>query len=138
MVKIATKILSIKKEIKALRKMILILNDLKKNEENIPTGIRISRVFDRVLIPDISSLEKLHEVRMWLKDTLGHWEDELGSIWFSEGVMIAAFHNNEKEIELWLETKPEDFPSKLKSENCKVVRLPDRIEPDYAYICNWK
>jgi len=134
--KIKDKIEYLKRYIRQTRKVISLLNILGKNENNIPNGVWIGPKGDQVLISAISTLEKLHEIRIWLKESLGDWNDHLRNIWYSTGVIIAAFTNEDKSIELWLETKPEDFPSELQSNNCKVVRIPDRIEPQYAYVCN--
>jgi hypothetical protein len=99
-----------------------------------PQGVFVLHLAD--LTFEVASMESLHIARTWLKEKLGRWTDNRANTWYSGGRMLTEYIGKEDPIRIWICTKPEDFPKELQSNKCKVVKLPDSIESNYAYICD--
>jgi hypothetical protein len=98
-----------------------------------PANVEI--LYTRKLTLSVKDMAGLHTTRQYLKTCLGSWKDRQHNIFYSCGDMIASYEGISHPIDIWLQTRPEDFPKELQSDKCKVTEVMPSTERQYAYIC---
>jgi len=98
-----------------------------------PANVEI--LYTGKLTLSVKDMAGLHTTRQYLKTCLGSWKDRQHNIFYSCGDMIASYEGISHPIDIWLQTRPEDFPKELQSDKCKVTEVMPSTERQYAYIC---
>ena len=120
------------KQIEQCSQAVKMLDELGEMPANVDA--RVLSLFPITI--KVSSLGELHNVRKWLRHSLKTWEDKIGTIWYSQGEMLAEYNGLHHPINIWLAGHPEDFPTELQSEKCRVVELEPITTKNYAYVCD--
>ncbi len=124
----------IEEEIEASREYIRERENLIPLAEKIPDELKFC-VLSGGLIVRIKSLPELTRMRKILRGIFGKWNDRRTSTWHScGGKMIVEWKSENPPISIWLECDPENFPEKLQSGKCKIVKKK-YVQTNYYYVC---
>jgi hypothetical protein len=123
-------------KIKRLREMI-------KLAEKLNDGPFEIFPLNRVILVKGKNLNDLIEIRKFLRERLGNWNDRLYNIWVQSGskYVIVDYTGCDHHIKIWIEFKINEFPVEKfqkPGHKCALIKpgpVVETVEPDYKFVC---
>ena len=129
----------IMREKSELEKKIRILEKMEPYQDSIPECIILDTLTNKILLRGLRTIKDFKDTIKWLKECYGNIKYKQRSIFYNDSSKdVTCTWEVEDFIEIWLSTKPEDFPKELQSEDCGIVELEPRTERRYTYVCKNK